>query len=431
LGYDIDEQLPWHSTLSRTRQLYPEQLFEQVFTEVLGLCISKGMVSGHTQVIDSAPVKANASMDSLELKVPETELEDHLHAIRHISKMDKKEKPSRRAQENKATESQKIISASSSELKEIIARTKRWIVEQDRRPGAANKGSKYTSNKTHYSPVDPDARISVKPGKARKLNYLSQLTVDSSHHVITDIRAYHADAKDNQHLQDIILRVKQRLWRQGLPMTTVLADTGYSSGANYAFLEDQNITSYIPPHGTYKGGSEGFTYHEQADKFVCPKGKDIPFVKYFLDHRTKTKKKEYRASKHICKGCPLKETCLKKSQEKRITLTAYRAEYERNNKRINSKQGSRMKKLRQSRVEPVFGTLTQFLGMRKVNTRGIHQANKVMLMAAIAYNLKKFLKFTENKMEIKASTTCFFELVKIMFENLNRSILRPPNFETK
>ena len=33
------------------------------------------------------------------------------------------------------------------------------------------------------------------------------------------------------------------------------------------------------------------------------------------------------------------------------------------------------------------------MGMRKVNTRGIANANKGMLMAATAYNLKKFLKF--------------------------------------
>jgi hypothetical protein len=54
-----------------------------------------------------------------------------------------------------------------------------------------------------------------------------------------------------------------------------------------------------------------------------------------------------------------------------------------------------MKGKRQSTVEPVFGTLTQFMGMRKVNTIGIKQANKVMLMAAVAYNVKKYLKFTQ------------------------------------
>jgi len=90
LGYDIDEELPWHSTISRTRQLYPESVFEQVFTKTLSMCIEKGMVSGHTQAIDSAPVKANASMDSLELKVPKEDLEAHLMSVRHISEMDKK-----------------------------------------------------------------------------------------------------------------------------------------------------------------------------------------------------------------------------------------------------------------------------------------------------------------------------------------------------
>jgi len=65
LGYDVDEELPWHSTLSRTRQLFPDDIFEEVFTKVLQLCIKSGLVKGHTQAIDSAPVKANASMDSL------------------------------------------------------------------------------------------------------------------------------------------------------------------------------------------------------------------------------------------------------------------------------------------------------------------------------------------------------------------------------
>jgi hypothetical protein len=31
--------------------------------------------------------------------------------------------------------------------------------------------------------------------------------------------------------------------------------------------------------------------------------------------------------------------------------------------------------------------------MRKINTRGIESANKVMLMAALAYNLKKLMRY--------------------------------------
>jgi transposase len=65
LGYNPDEELPWHSTLSRTRQLYGEQEFMSLFKVVLKQCIDKGMVSGKRQAIDSVFVKANAAMSSM------------------------------------------------------------------------------------------------------------------------------------------------------------------------------------------------------------------------------------------------------------------------------------------------------------------------------------------------------------------------------
>ena len=57
LKYDIDEYLPWHSTISRTRQLYGESVFLSLFQRVLSLCVEKGMVRGKRQAIDSAFVK--------------------------------------------------------------------------------------------------------------------------------------------------------------------------------------------------------------------------------------------------------------------------------------------------------------------------------------------------------------------------------------
>lgn len=416
LGYDIDEELPWHSTISRTRQLFPEPVFEEVFTKVFQLCVDKGMVSGHTQAIDSAPVKANASMDTLEPKVPEQDLDEHLRKVRALSSMDK-EGPHRKSKNDRSDRGQRSVSAKANELSAIKGRNRKWARDRDQRPGAGNKGSKYTSNKTHYSPTDPDARISVKPGKARKLNYLSQLSVDTAHHVITDIRAYHADGKDNQQLPDIVKRVKRRLWDQGLLWENCVADTGYSSGENYAMLETIGLKSFIPPHGTYKGGPEGFRYVENEDHYLCPKGRVIPFTKVFNDHRTGTKKKEYRARKHVCTDCPIRSSCLGKSaQEKKFSVTYYRAEYERNNERIKSPQGRYMKAKRQGTVEPVFGTLTQHMGLRKVNTIGIKQANKCMLMAAVAYNLKKYLKFEQKRVKSGAGKLTLAQLAKSTFQ---------------
>src|SRR5690606_2797567 len=144
---------------------------------------------------------------------------------------------------------------------------------------------------------------SVKPDKARKLNCLSQLTVDTAHHVITDIKAYHADGKDNQQLPDIVSRVKRRLWEEGPVWENFVADTGYSSGENYAFLEETGLKSFIPPHGTYKCGPDNFIDNEKENHYVCPQGKAFPFNKEFLDSRTKTRKKSYRASSKIGKDC--------------------------------------------------------------------------------------------------------------------------------
>ncbi len=62
--------------------------------------------------------------------------------------------------------------------------------------------------------------------------------------------------------------------------------------------------------------------------------------------------------------------------------------------RLQSANREKIRRLRSATVEPVLGTLVNYLGMRRVNTRGIRQAGKCMLMAAVSYNLKKLLKFS-------------------------------------
>ncbi|WP_251795853.1 transposase [Arenibacter sp. A80] len=108
-------------------------------------------------------------------------------------------------------------------------------------------------------------------------------------------------------------------------------------------------------------------------------------------------------------------------------MTAYREEYERNNTRVRSPQGSFMKGKRQSTVEPVFGTLTQFMGLRKINTIGIGQANKVMHLAAIAYNLKKYLKFTQKQVKSGAGMLDLFFTLKNRLTAVDKSVLADMN----
>ena len=83
--------------------------------------------------------------------------------------------------------------------------------------------------------------------------------------------------------------------------------------------------------------------------------------------------------------------------------------------RSKTKKAKYYKTLRQSTVEPVFGSLINFNGMRKINTRGIESANKVMIMAAIAYNLKKLLKHHTGKRHIKALIARIDSLCALIF----------------
>ena len=77
-----------------------------------------------------------------------------------------------------------------------------------------------------------------------------------------------------------------------------------------------------------------------------------------------------------------------------------------------------MKKLRSSTVEPVFGSLINYNGMKQINAKGIEAANKAVLGAAIAYNLKKLLKSTIKtaKSETKAlKKLCNYRMALLNF----------------
>src|SRR4030095_10489306 len=157
LGYDIDESLPWHSTISRTRQLYGEHLFQKLFEKVFDLCVQSGMVAGYTQVIDGALLKANASKDSLEVKKVDSSIEEYLLENIRVNK-----EPRRPAKINRASDDEQKMDGNKDEqqrqLEELNTRYKRQSKLYEDMPSNQNKG-KFLSNKTHYSPTDPDARI--------------------------------------------------------------------------------------------------------------------------------------------------------------------------------------------------------------------------------------------------------------------------------
>jgi transposase len=352
LGYDLDEPLPWHSTLSRTRKLFGEEVFLELFRNILRMCVAKGMVSGKTQAVDSAFIKSNASMESL----IERELNEKSKQFL-----------------NEITENEE------NNIKRKLKHSERFV-----------------------STTDPDARVSYKQGKLPALNHLGIISVDTENHVICGAMAELADKRDAETTEDIIAQTIENLKDNDLKIAEVLADTNYSSGESYRFLQKNDITAYIPTIGGYNSEKEGFTYNEEDDCYICSQGVKLPFKGIKKEKCRETLTKAYRATAADCRNCPLKEKCCKKSRYKQVSHSVDKPHYDKAYQLLNTPQGRRKMRLRGKTVEPVWGTLLHFRGLRKVYTKGNDLANKQVLMAATAYNLKKLMGFNSPKSPVNA-----------------------------
>ena len=138
-----------------------------------------------------------------------------------------------------------------------------------------------------------------------------------------------------------------------------------------------------------------FIYNNEGDYYTCPNNKQLTYRGVYKDGEFFNK--HYRANIKQCNACPLKDTCTAYTSKKTlIKETVDRQYYVKMHLRMQSRKAKRLMKERQSTVEPVIGTLVNYLGMKRVNTKGLLNANKCLTMAAVAYNLKKLLKYSAN-----------------------------------
>jgi transposase len=428
LGYDVDEPLPWHSTISRTRGLYGEEVFLSLFKEVLRMCVNKGMVRGKRQAVDSVFIKANASMDSL----VEKEVLDDASAF-----VDELEDNS----EFKTT----------STRKKLVEQHHNWKEEAYKDQPNPNFNTdkvdaygnlirpKFVSNHTHYSPTDTDARVSVKPGKARQLNYFGQIAVDDSQHVITGACSDFADKRDSQCIEKIVELTQENLNQNGIELEELLADGGYSSGEALAYLHQKNIDAYIPNFGQYKPFREGFIFNKEENYYQCTKQGGNQAQLLYKGEKKDSKgytKHTYRSSESHCKACPLREQCCGKTTKfKKLDDSIHKEHYDRMHQKLtqNPQYAKKMVRVRSKTVEPVIGTLVNFTNMKRINTRGIQNANKHVLMASLTYNLKKYLRFVVKKPSVLAQVVSLKvgkkqAFIKTLFFDLKRCYLSPLSF---
>ena len=66
IGYDLNEPLPDHSSLTRIRERYGLEVFRRFFAVIVERCQAAGLVWGEEVYIDATKMRANAAVDSIQ-----------------------------------------------------------------------------------------------------------------------------------------------------------------------------------------------------------------------------------------------------------------------------------------------------------------------------------------------------------------------------
>jgi len=229
-----------------------------------------------------------------------------------------------------------------------------------------------------------DARqLHGQPGPA----YNVQAAVDTAHgvivaHEVTD------EASDNRSLQPMAEAA-----RAAVAATTlnVLADAGYSNGAQAEALEAQGIVPHVPANrsGNTQGGGvlfdrSAFVYDAPSDRYRCPGGA-------FLERKQRQSHKQrtlYAAREADCAGCVLRAQC---TVGTRRYLT--RHWHDEALLRMNARATPERMRLRSATVERPFAELKcRIFEKPRFLLRGRWAAGTEMTLAVLAYNLKQALR---------------------------------------
>jgi transposase len=80
IGYDMDEPVPDHSSLSKIRERFGLEVFQLFFERIVELCIEAGLVWGEELYFDSTKVQANANVNGM-IDRTEYEAQQHLEQL--------------------------------------------------------------------------------------------------------------------------------------------------------------------------------------------------------------------------------------------------------------------------------------------------------------------------------------------------------------
>jgi len=209
----LQEPVPDHTTISRTRRLIDVETHRAVFTWVQQRLVEVGLLHGKTLAIDATTLEANAAMRSIVRRDTEETYQAFLTRLAQASGI---ETPTR----------------------EDLARLDRGR-------------KKKTSNKDWTNPHDPDAKVTrMKDGRTH-LAYKAEHAVDLETGAIVAVTVQGADQGDTTTIVDTVtaaieqLEAAQADGDDPQALEEIIADKGYHSNRIMVELDALGVRSYI------------------------------------------------------------------------------------------------------------------------------------------------------------------------------------------
>lgn len=382
LGYDIDEETPNHSVLSKARRRFGNQIFEQFFEVVVENCKERGLIQAEKAFIDSTLIPANASLSSIvdcdeKITLRQTP-KDYLKAV------------------------DKLNPAEPEDTKE----------QPEEKP-------KLQTNQKSYSKTDPDASIIRHKNKPPQLAYKQHISVDNGPaRIITACVTTPAVIADEHKLPHLI---SNALEQHDILPQEVGADTKYGTADNYRFLLESQIKPSMPHHGGKNATGlltkDNFIYDKEKDQYICPEGKNLKNRGFDKQQRHYT----YRTNPKDCNSCGLLKSCTKSRTGRSVIRHINESFLEQAQEHIKTLQAKATLKQRGEYVENAFACEKKDLGLNKAKFRGLIFVHIQSMLTATAYNLKKLVKYSKG---LKKKLKTVIDLPVLPLVEANMSQLR-------
>jgi transposase len=368
IGYDLDEDVPDHSSLSKIRERYGMQIFQQFFEQIVELCVYAGLVWGEELYFDSTKVDANAAINNM-VNRTESKAEQHL-----VELWEKKED-------------------------EMPNETLQDLVEKyngERYTGLRKPSYKRITDEK-VSLTDPDAAPTrAQVGGSAVLGYRDHYVVDGGKaRIILSALVSPASIMDNTPLLDLIDWTCSR-W--SIEPKISAGDAKYGTIPNIVGLEKRGIKAYLPtPDLSQRSeyySSDQFQYDIEKDQYICPQNQVLPL----WSRRKSEEKYVYRADAKVCDACPVKGECTGSKSGRHIFRSFHQEYIDKVKAYYETEAYKKASRKRSVWVEPVFGEAKDFHRLRRFRLRGLHKVNIEGMMIAAGQNLKRLIKHRLKKL---------------------------------